>query len=146
MSNRTHRSGARSPRARGSTPYPGNPERHAGHRPQRLEHILLERLQLLIRDDAADPALEGVRLVSLRLSIDGGHARVAYAIEAPPGDAARIERSSRDALGRASRFLRARLAELLDLKRTPTLTFTFVGVQAQGVSPERAGGGEPWHA
>ena len=43
MSRRTHRSGARSPRARGPIPYPGDPEGDAaGHRPQRLESILLE--------------------------------------------------------------------------------------------------------
>jgi ribosome-binding factor A len=117
-----------------------------GHRPHRLEYILREQLQSLIRDEASDPALDGLRLVSLRLSIDGGHARVAYAVEATLCDSARIERSSREALGRATGFLRARLADLLDLKRLPTLTFTFVGVQEPGAASDRAEGGGPWLA
>ena len=117
-----------------------------GHRPHRLENILLEQLRSLLRDEASDPALGGLVLVSLQLSVDGGHARVAYAVEAPLGDAARVGRSSRDALGRATGFLRARLAELLDLKRLPTLAFTFVGVQEPGAMPRGVDGGERWHA
>lgn len=117
-----------------------------GHRPHRLEYILLEQLQSLLRDEAADPALDGVRLVSLRLSVDGGHARVAYAVEATLADAARVERSSRDALARAGGFLRWRLVDLLDLKRLPTFTFTFVGVQEQAASAPEQEGGEPWFA
>ena len=117
-----------------------------GHRPHRLENILHEQLQSLLRDEASDPALHGLVLVSLRLSVDGGHARVAYAVEAPLADAARLERASLQALGRATGFLRARLADLLALKRLPTLTFTFVGVQAPGAAPDAAEGGAPWLA
>jgi ribosome-binding factor A len=147
MSNRTHRSGARSPRAGGPTSHPGAPEGGAaGHRPHRLEFILREQLQSLLRDEASDPALDGIRVVSLELSTDGGHARVAYAVEASLGDSTRIERASRDALGRATGFLRARLADLLDLKRLPTLTFTFVGVQQVGVAPGAEEGGDRWLA
>lgn len=147
MSKRTHRAGSRSPRALSPEPYPGVPEGDAtGHRPHRLENILLEQLQSLVRDEASDPALGGLVLVSLRLSVDGGHARVAYAVVAALRDAARVERSSREALGRATGFLRARLAALLDLKRLPTLTFTFVGAQEPGALPGGAEGGEPWPA
>jgi ribosome-binding factor A len=147
MSKRTPRAGSRSPRALGPNPFPEEADGDAvGHRPHRLENILLERLQSLLRDEASDPALGGLVLVSLRLSVDGGHARVAYAVEAALGDARKVERSSRDALGRATGFLRARLAELLELKRLPTLTFTFVGVQEPGAMPRGAGGGERWHA
>jgi ribosome-binding factor A len=117
-----------------------------GHRPHRLESILLEQLRSLLRDEASDPALDGLRLMSLRLSIDGGHARVAYAVGVAPHDCMQIERSSREALGRATGFLRARLGDLLDLKRLPTLTFTFVGVQEAGVAPDPGEGGEPWLA
>jgi ribosome-binding factor A len=145
MSKRTHRAGSRSPRALSPTPYPEEGGGDAtGHRPHRLENILLEQLQSLLRDEAADPALGDLVLVSLQLSVDGSHARVAYAVEAPLRDATRVERSSRDALGRATGFLRARLAELLDLKRLPTLTFTFVGVQEPGDVSNS--GGEPWRA
>jgi len=116
------------------------------HRPHRLEYILLEQLRSLIYE-AADPALEGVRLVSLRLSIDGGHARVAYAVEATaPCDLVRTEGGSGEALGRATGFLRGRLADLLGLRRLPTLTFTFVGVQEPGSASDPSQGGEPWLA
>jgi len=147
MSKRTHRAGSRSPRALTPDSSPEEADGDAtGHRPHRLENILLEQLQSLLRDEASDPALAGLVLVSLQLSVDGGHARVAYAVEAPLGDARRAERTSRDALGRATGFLRARLAELLDLKRLPTLTFTCVGVQAPGAMSTGAEGGEPWPA
>jgi ribosome-binding factor A len=147
MSKRAHRAGARSSRALSPNPHPAEPEGDAeGHRPHRLEYILLEQLQSLIRDEASDPALGGLVLVSLRLSVDGGHARVAYAVEAPLRETTRVERSSREALGRATGFLSARLAELLDLKRLPMLTFTFVGVQEPGAKSGEAEGGEPWRA
>jgi len=146
MSKRTHRAGSRSPRALSPTSYRGEPEADAeGRRPHRLELILLEQLQSLIRDEASDPALGGLLLVSLRLSVDGGHARVAYAVEAPLGSTTARTRSTELALGRATGFLRARLADLLDLKRLPTLSFTFVGVQEPGTLPGASGGGEPWH-
>ncbi len=118
------------------------------HRPVRLESILLEQVQSLVRDEAADPALGGVRLVSLELSLDCGHARVAYAVQAAttPCDLAQAERGSRDALGRATGFLRARLADLLGLKRLPTLTFTWVGVYEPAGAADPSPGGEPWLA
>lgn len=142
MSKRTHQSGARPSRAQQSTLHPGGPGAGAvGHRQERLERILLDEVQTLIRDEAADPALDGVRLVSLQLSVEGGHARIAYAVEASLSDERRVERASREALGRATGFMRARLAALLDLKRLPKLSFTFVGVHEPGASGD---GGEAW--
>jgi ribosome-binding factor A len=144
MSKRTHRSGARPSRAHQSTLIPGGPDAGAlGHRQERLEHILLDEVQRLVRDEVSDPALVGVSLVSVQLSVDGGHARVAYSVEALLADEQRVARASREAFARASGFLRVRLAALLDLKRLPKLSFTFVGVQEPGArTPE---GGEPWH-
>jgi ribosome-binding factor A len=143
MSKQTHRSSARPTRALQATPYPGEPHAGAtGHRQDRLERILLEEIQTLVRDEAADPALEGVRLASVHLSVDGGHARIGYTVEAPLAAQRHVERASSAALARATGFLRARLAALLDLKRLPRLSFTFVGVQEPGAG---AAGGEPWH-
>jgi len=144
MSKRTHRSGARSSRAQQAPLYPaGDPEADAtGHRQERLERILLEELQTLIRDEAADPALDGVKLVSVHLSVDRGHARISYLAVAPLAAQWQVERASREALTRATGFLRARLAALLDLKRLPKLSFTFVGVQEPGAGTP---GGKPWH-
>ncbi len=144
MSKRTHRSGARPSRARQSTFCTGGPPSGAiGHRQERLERILLDEVQTLIRDEAADPALDGVRLVSVQLSADGGHARIAYAVEASLSDERRVEGASREALARATGFLRARLAALLDLKRLPRLSFTFVGTRAPAAGGPQEGG-EPW--
>jgi ribosome-binding factor A len=145
MSKRTHRSGARSSRAQQSIPDPGGPESDAtGHRQERLERILLREVQTLIRDEAADPALAGVRLVSVQLSVDGGHARISYVVEAQLAVQRQAEHGSREGLARATGFLRARLAALLDLKRLPKLSFAFVGLQEPGMSGPQ-GGGEPWH-
>lgn len=144
MSKRTHRSGARPSRAQQLPPYPEENEAGAtGHRQERLERILLDEIQTLLRDEAADPAVDGVHLVSVALSPDGGLARIAYVVEAELVDQRQVERSSREALARATGFLRARLASLLDLKRLPRLAFTFVAVQEPGANIGPMGG-EPW--
>jgi ribosome-binding factor A len=146
MSKRTHRSGARPSRAQQSTLTPGGPDSVAvGHRQERLEHILLDEIQRLVRDEASDPALAGVRLVSVQLSVDGGHARIAYAVVAQLADEQRVEQAAREAFARATGFLRARLAALLDLKRLPKASFTFVGVQEPGATEPKKGG-DPWLA
>ena len=119
-----------------STLNPGDPPPEGfGHRQARLEHILLDEIQRLIRDEATDPSLDGVLLLSLHLSPDGGHARIAYAVLAPLGAEAQRGRRSKEGLARATGFLRARLAELLNLKKLPKLSFTFVGVQQAGGEP-----------
>jgi hypothetical protein len=77
------------------------------------------------------------------LSVDGANARVGYAVEAELAKGEQAARTSGAALERATPFLRARLAALLDLKRLPRLSFTFIGVQQADVPPEREEG-EPW--
>lgn len=114
-----------------------------GHRQERLERILHDEIQTLLRDEAADPAIDGVRLVSVQLSPDGGLARIAYVVVDDCTDQHQVERSSMEALMRATGFLRARLASLLDMKRLPRLAFTFVAVQEPGAAI-RATGGDPW--
>jgi ribosome-binding factor A len=113
-----------------STLFPGEeePTDGAGHRQARLEHILIDELQSLISDEATDPSLDGIQVLAVHLSPDGGHARVAYAVVALLSREQELARSTREGLGRATPFLRARLAEQLQLKKLPRLTFTFVGV------------------
>ena len=101
----------------------------------RLEHVLFDELQALIRDEASDPALEGVQLIAVQLSPDGGHARIPYAVVAPLSSGSEREKESAAGLARATAFLRARLAQQLDLKRLPKLSFVFVGVTAEGGAP-----------
>lgn len=102
------------------------------NRHERLQRILLDELRSVLRDEASDPALQGVLLLAMDLSVDGGHARVAYALEAEADGQRALALAAREGLARATGFLRARLASQLDLKRLPKLTFTFVGVQAPG--------------
>lgn len=143
MPKRTHRSGARPSRALQAPLYPGDPDAEAtGHRQARLERILHDELQTLIRDEAVDPALDGVGIVSVHLSVDGGHARIGYVVGAALSAERQVEAGTRAALTRATGFLRARLASLLDLKRLPKLSFTFVGVEEPGTS---SSGGAPCH-
>ena len=115
------------------------PEDALGHRQGRLEHILRDEIQALIRDEATDPCVDGVALLAVHLSLDGGHARIPYAVVARLEEEEDVKRTSQAGLLRATGFLRARLAQQLDLKKLPKLTFTFVGV----VQPEAATGGEP---
>ncbi len=103
-----------------------------GHRQARLEHLLTDELQSLITDEASDPSLEGVRVLAVHLSPDGGHARVAYAVVAAIDREDEVGQITRAGLSRATSFLRARLAEQLQLKKLPQLTFTFVGITAGG--------------
>ena len=92
----------------------------AGHRHQRLEVSIAEELRSLLRDDVSDPELDGVGVTAVALSPDYKNARVHFVI--PRGaPRATIER----ALARATPFLRRRLADSIELKRTPDLRFVF---------------------
>lgn len=107
------------------------------HRHTRLEHLLHDELHSLIRDDARDSALEDIVVLSVHLSPDHTHARVAYAVEGAPELEGQRGPLTLEGLTRATAYLRARLAENLDLKKLPKLTFTFVGMVSRP-------GSEPW--
>lgn len=80
----------------------GLPDEGAGHRQARLEHILLDELQSLIADEATDPSLDGIKILAVHLSADGGHARVAYAVAALLSREQEVGRASKDGLVRAT--------------------------------------------
>jgi len=82
-------------------------------RHQRLEQLLLDELRGLFRDDVEDPSLQGLQIAAVVLSVDYRHLRVHYT---HTGKADR-------ALERVTPFLRARLADAVDLKRVPELRF-----------------------
>jgi ribosome-binding factor A len=109
-------------------------EEGAGHRHARLQGLILEELRALLRDDVTDPALACVRITAAVLSIDYRHARVHFATSVIAGDAQRSRTEAERALVRASPFLRARLADALDLKRVPDLRFLFDGALALDVA------------
>ena len=144
MSNQHRRTGARPSRALQSFPIPEVdhlPTDTQGHRQARLERVLHEELQTILRDEVADPGLDGLAVIAVELSPDGGHARVAYVIEGSLSDEQACARRSRQALSRAIGFLRSRLAGQLDLKRLPKLSFAFVGVRPAGALDAGEGGG-----
>jgi ribosome-binding factor A len=89
-----------------------------GYRRLRLEHIILEELNSLLRDEVEDPSLEGVHVVSVELSPDYRLAKASYQIE--PGYS--LERVQ-VALERSTSFLRGQLGDALDAKFVPSLRF-----------------------
>lgn len=92
----------------------------AGHRHQRVEASILEELRAIVRDDVSDPDLYGVRISAVALSPDYRNARVHFVIPRSRSRAD-VER----AFARAAPFLRGRVSEALELKRTPDLRFVF---------------------
>ena len=92
----------------------------AGYRHQRLEVSILEELRSLLRDDVSDPDVEGVGVTAVALSPDYKNAKVHFVIRRG-GVRAITER----ALERATPFLRRRLSDSIELKRTPDLRFIF---------------------
>ena len=97
----------------------------AGHRHLRVQGLVLEELRALLRDDVSDPALGEVRIVAVVLSVDYRHARVHFVLSGAEGAHVRfIERG----LERATPFLRARLADAIEMKRVPDLRFVFDGI------------------
>ena len=91
-----------------------------GHRHQRIEISIREELQSILRDDVSDPELENVRITAVVLSPDYRNARIHFVV--PRG---RPRTAVERAFTRASAFLRGRLAEGVELKRTPELRFVF---------------------
>ena len=102
----------------------------------RVQSTLSEDVSLLFRSELSDPRLEGVALASFELSPEGRTARIGYTL---PHDA--DPAAVKEALTRAEGFLRSRLAEHLNLKRTPHLRFVLMGT-APRTEPEDGEGGD----
>ena len=88
--------------------------------------LVLEELRALLRDDVSDPDLGDVRIVAVVLSVDYRHARVHFTLSGPAFEPRIVQR----ALERATPFLRARLADAVEVKRVPELRFVFDGIQS----------------
>jgi ribosome-binding factor A len=97
----------------------------AGHRHQRVQSLVLEELESLLRDDVSDPDLADVNVVAVVLSVDYRHARVHFVLRATPNADPRLPQR---ALERATPFFRARLADAIEVKRVPDLRFVFDGI------------------
>lgn len=88
-----------------------------GARTVRLQQLIREELNLLLRSEVRDPRLAAVEVTMVELSTDGSRARAWFT--APDGN----EAETLEALDGAAGFLRTELAESLGLKRTPDLRF-----------------------
>jgi ribosome-binding factor A len=104
-------------------------EEGAGHRHLRVQRLVLEELRSLLRDDVSDPDLGDVRVVAVVLSADYRHARIHFVLT---GTSVVDPRRTQRALERATPFLRARLAEAVEMKRVPDLRFVFDGIESGG--------------
>ena len=95
-------------------------DREAGNgaRTMRLQELIREELNFLLRGEVRDPRLDGVEITMVELSGDGSRARAWFTSK---GD--RDEGATLEALDGAAGFLRDDLAESLGLKRTPDLRF-----------------------
>jgi ribosome-binding factor A len=102
----------------------------AGHRHARLQELILEELRSLLRDDVSDPALGDVWVTAVVLSVDYRHARVHFTVTGDSRDGEPAAGRQR-AFERATPFLRAQLADAIDLKRVPDLRFVFDGAVAR---------------
>jgi ribosome-binding factor A len=95
-----------------------------GHRHARVQGLILDELEAVLRDEVSDPALADVRISAVVLSIDYRHARVHFTLSSAATGRRAVER----ALVRATPFLRARLAEAVETKHVPDLRFVLDGV------------------
>ena len=86
-----------------------------GFRVVRLQELIREEVNLILRNEVRDPRLDGVVITMVELAGDGSCARLWYTAE---GDEDRM-----DACDHIAGFLRTQLAESLGLKRTPELRF-----------------------
>lgn len=86
-----------------------------GTRTARLQELIREEVNLILRNEVRDPRLDGVVITMVELAGDGSCARLWFTAE---GDD-----DKRDACEHIAGFLRTQLAESLGLKRTPELRF-----------------------
>lgn len=84
-------------------------------RASRLQELIREEVNLVLRNEIRDLRLDGVRITMVELAVDGSCARLWWWADATSDKS--------EALEGAAGFLRSRLAESLRLKRTPELRF-----------------------
>ena len=84
-----------------------------GYRVVRLQELIREEVNLILRNEVRDPRLDGVVITMVELA--GECARLWFTAEG--------EDDKREACEHIAGFLRTQLAESLGLKRTPELRF-----------------------
>ncbi len=93
----------------------------AGHRPERVAHLVQVELARLLLEEAKNPRLREVIVTAVRMTPDLRLARVYFRTLGPASDAKGLTR----ALEGASHFLRGQVAHALGLRVTPELRFEY---------------------
>jgi ribosome-binding factor A len=104
----------------------------AGYRHARLERVVHDELDEILRDEVEDPTLADVKITHVTLSIDYRAAKVYYTCTS--------RREVERALERASGFMRARLADAVELKRVPELRFVYDAFAPSGTDESKREG------
>jgi ribosome-binding factor A len=86
-----------------------------GGRTVRLQELIREELNYLLRCEVTDARLQGVAVTFVQLAGDGSCARLWFTAEG--------EQDRTETLERAAGFFRGHLVDSLALKRTPELRF-----------------------
>lgn len=90
-------------------------------RQKRINELLKEELGTLLLREVRDPRLRGVTVTDVQVSPDLSHAQVYVSLIGDEEDVA----AAMDGLERASGYLRHEIAERIDLRLVPELSFHF---------------------
>jgi len=104
------------------------------HRRARLNGLLREELVLILSGDLGDPRLAPVMISDVDISADYRQLRVYFSVL---DDDPLVERDAIRGLEHASGFLRRRLAEHVNLRYTPELTFKLDRTEARAERVDR---------
>ncbi|MBI3039693.1 30S ribosome-binding factor RbfA [bacterium] len=92
-----------------------------GHKHERIESRLVKEISYLILRSIKDPRIQGVHVVSVKLSPDHHLARVYYSTLNESSDVADVQRGLDSAKG----FMRSEIRKTLPLKVIPEIAFFF---------------------
>lgn len=88
-------------------------------RQQQVADLIQREISVLIQRELKDPRLGFVTITSVEVSPDLRHARVFYSVMGTPEE----QKATQNALQHASGFLRRELAERIDLRYAPEISF-----------------------
>lgn len=93
-------------------------------RQEQLNRQLLEILSTVVQSEMQDPRLQMLNVTRVKVNRDASHAMV-YVIALDADETERDKAEIEEGLNRAKGFFRSILAETLDLRYTPDLTFRY---------------------
>ncbi len=91
----------------------------SGHRQERIQQRILELVTLILESEVQDPRLMSVNITRVQVSGDLRYAKIFVSAR----EDERESKEMMDALGRAARYFRRRLAESMDMRFVPEIRF-----------------------